>query len=50
MVCCSVKKVAENLVRFPNSLGCELGARRVYTRGIEMLRLIVKIVKCKNVH
>ena len=31
-----------DVVRFPNSLGCELGERRVYTRGIELPRPIVE--------
>ena len=35
-------KASLALVRFPNSLGCELGERRVYTRGIELRGPIVK--------
>ena len=32
---------SSNLVRFPNSLCCELGERSVKNRGIEVLRSIV---------
>ena len=38
------------VVRFPNSLGCELGERRVYTRGIELPRPIVKTFFIESGH
>ena len=34
-------KEGEELVRFPNSLCCELGERSVKNRGIEVLRSVV---------
>ena len=44
------QQVCNVIVRFPNSLGCELGERRVYTRGIELRRPIVKTFFIESGH
>ena len=46
----SKNTIKQHLVRFPNSLGCELGERRVSTRGIELRRPIVKTFFIESGH